>query len=481
MADLYSALLGIPSQEEYITSDPYAIGAKSVASWQMPQPTNNTEAFLMPLIQQGLTGYLTGQAKQNVAQNVYEDARELPLIKQTYALPGGEIGPMTQAQSQQADFIQSLLSGDYSGQEAPEDYNYQKAKQDIAMVQLAKKTADEKVKADAKTKDALDATMLEKFLAIPDPNGPISVGGHRYSPDLGLARAAGLKATLGRAPKEDLDPLYPSAEGQEIISGLMGEQGVAEDLSDYAVGNWNKDQFGFYEKISKDTRIGRKDSEKLKAEREKRRRETRERTISELVVADPRISTSTEDAKKIREKKRELETFLTTMKGLEKGGTLEFFGKGAVYEQIYRPAIESAIKATLRVDRLTAQEKAPLENIPPASLTKGGVISVLKNALTRRSREDFLNILEEMVEQRFYQSIGNADGLLSPYLFRQGKYSPEYMQEYMARKDINMGYLIEKFGGKEKLLRTMSEEEILQRFGFSAAQIQQRKAQLGIQ
>lgn len=171
--DLMSLLTNNGIEQQYQQADPWYQAGRGISQIQMGAPRDNTEAFLMPFLQQSLAGGLAGYGKSQANETAYQDISKM-LGGLGYndvedaglraALEGAE-GP-----------VQSM----YGQAEAPEGFTIKGAMPDIALAlsnkqaqqeaaakkaeivgELLAKSSDEALEATRKIEKAkLDATLV---------------------------------------------------------------------------------------------------------------------------------------------------------------------------------------------------------------------------------------------------------------------------------------------------------------------------------
>lgn len=141
---LLSALMGgVGDESDYLAKDPFALAGRSVGTWNMPAPKNNSEAWLMPIIQGGLMGALGGYGRSQAQQAQYGDMQSLV---QSPLLAG--------ALAQDPE-----LSAMFSGEERPDNFSSKAAKNELLLAALKQTGIDEYERKKQDTADELKAKV----------------------------------------------------------------------------------------------------------------------------------------------------------------------------------------------------------------------------------------------------------------------------------------------------------------------------------
>jgi len=149
--DLAALLAGTGSLEQaYINQDPFYQAGKGIAQIQFGAPRNNTEAFLMPFLQNTAAGGLAGYGRQNAMQTGYQDISKMlsgMSYKPTSTIAGvDESGAATQVPLQ------------YGLESAPEGFSLKTGLQDLLMANTQRQA---QIEAAAKKQEITDKLAIE--------------------------------------------------------------------------------------------------------------------------------------------------------------------------------------------------------------------------------------------------------------------------------------------------------------------------------
>lgn len=208
MADLLSALIGnLGSTNDYLAQDPFFMGGRQVASWNL-HPTTNAEAIYGPIVQGLLGGFLTGYGKDRALDAAYQDYSQNPLMASaTFTNPYSSfIGPLSEEQQQTANNFDALHQ--YGLAERPEGWTPTTGRSDLLLAALTQQNqqAVEQKKADAQAE--LAKLFAGKGLVL-TPEGVSTIPGYAEASaglagaEEGAKKAAGILAdkTAGIRPE----------------------------------------------------------------------------------------------------------------------------------------------------------------------------------------------------------------------------------------------------------------------------------------
>ncbi len=150
MTSLADILYGnIPTEADYLRDDPFYRSGLGISQIQTAPPRNNTEAFLVPFLQNAVAGGLAGYGRSNAAQSAFTDARTslAPLLSQVGA-----------AQQANPDFAVPASIAPFLSETMPEDFKIKDALQSRAMAQYQQQITQEVA---AKRQELVDKAAVE--------------------------------------------------------------------------------------------------------------------------------------------------------------------------------------------------------------------------------------------------------------------------------------------------------------------------------
>lgn len=232
MPGLYEALLGtVGNENDYLAQDPYYGAARQIASFQPTAPRNNTEAFLMPLLQTGISTALAGYGKRNALDEMYGDTRSV-----LSSMPGLSSSIMQQGAESESPASQ-LLSA-YAVEDRPEGWTAKTGKADLAKAILTAQIAQEAEAKQQAAREELAKTFAGKGMMLTPKDGITLIPG--YAQAVGATKAAELQAES--IPGLSSVPAKLQADAvKEIQAGSQLEQ----------TKNFIKDKFEEAKKVGK--------------------------------------------------------------------------------------------------------------------------------------------------------------------------------------------------------------------------------------
>lgn len=246
MADLYSVLAGLSSEEDYLARSPYYMGGAALAKSEMPAATSSTQAFLLPLLQGLGSGTLMGLGRESAADQMYLDAKNSPYGNTSDAFAMEERPEdMTSKQIQAASTLAALLQQNQQ-EEKLKQLDFQKSLipySDLAVDVAGRK---EKNKADIRTAreaqqfagSGLDPAMSDLLVKTPPALRPKVLEEQKTAEDLTLGvelidkayeNVSKLDSTLSKVPFSSSKTAFEAARAAIKSSLQANWKGVMSD------------------------------------------------------------------------------------------------------------------------------------------------------------------------------------------------------------------------------------------------------------
>lgn len=150
MVDITQLLAGsMQDENDYLAQSPYFLGGVNLAKQQVA-PRNNTEAFLLPLLQGLGSGALMGYGRKQAQDEAFKEYKSSPFL--------------------------STLSG-YQTEERPENWTPKQGKLDIYAALLANEQNQALEIEQQKAKNDLQKTLLGKGVALSPEGGVVPISG----------------------------------------------------------------------------------------------------------------------------------------------------------------------------------------------------------------------------------------------------------------------------------------------------------------
>lgn len=166
--DLASLLSGNNLDTLYRNDDPYYQAARGIAGIQTTAPRSNTEAFLLPFLQNTLAGGLAGYGKENARQTQYQDISSM-LSSMGYQ-PSSAKDPY--AMAAEAGSIANLLGSDdisssmYGQAVAPEGFSGKIGMADLLLATSQKQAEQEAAAKYQELQDKLNIESSQPYLEM---------------------------------------------------------------------------------------------------------------------------------------------------------------------------------------------------------------------------------------------------------------------------------------------------------------------------
>lgn len=218
--DLVALLTGNNNLEnQYLQNDPWFGAARGIAQTQLAAPTNNTEAFLLPFLQQSLAGGMAGYGRNSAAQSAYKDFSS--------ALKGVGYQPSPIADALAGDQIQ------YGLDEMPDNFSIKAGTPDLLLAmaqQNAKQEAAQKL-LEQKQKLELESSpeylknlgLQEKFKASGKAIGERIPGGLTQDQQLKLETDITSKLTTGTEAQKVLET---QSKAKSVLDALKKDDPI---------------------------------------------------------------------------------------------------------------------------------------------------------------------------------------------------------------------------------------------------------------
>mgnify|MGYP000913947023 FL=1 len=150
MVDITQLLAGsMQDENDYLAQSPFFLGGVNLAKQQVA-PRNNTEAFLLPLLQGLGSGVLMGYGRKEAQDEAFKEYKSSPFL--------------------------SALSG-YQTEERPENWTPRQGKLDIYAALLANEQNQALEIEQQKAKNDLQKTLLGKGVALSPEGGVVPISG----------------------------------------------------------------------------------------------------------------------------------------------------------------------------------------------------------------------------------------------------------------------------------------------------------------
>jgi hypothetical protein len=148
--DITALLTGGNMEGLYNNQDPFYNAGKAISQSQFAAPTNNTEAFLLPFLQQSLGGALGGYGRYNANQTAYSDISKM-LGGMSYP------GAVTSSVNDLGETVETPM---YGQETAPEGWSSKVGIQDLLLANAA-----QNAQIEAKAKKAEALSLLDSDMA----------------------------------------------------------------------------------------------------------------------------------------------------------------------------------------------------------------------------------------------------------------------------------------------------------------------------
>lgn len=176
MATIEELLAGqVPTENDLLADNPWYMAGRQIQGMQAPQPQNNTQALLLPMLQGLAGGSLMGYGKGQAYEAGYDQYRNNPLLK---AMVGSDtVG---------ADGTAPLIP--YASETMPEGWTPKVGKTDLLQALSAKQIAD-----DAAAKKADIQNQIEAQIAVKTDPRILEAEGLKLSADVAKEKAKNLR------------------------------------------------------------------------------------------------------------------------------------------------------------------------------------------------------------------------------------------------------------------------------------------------
>lgn len=206
---IYDALLGsVGDENSYLAQDPYYGAARQIASFQTPAARNNTEAFLLPFLQSGISTALAGYGQSNALDSMYADTRTA-----LSSIPQSSVSSLLADSGAAEDPAQQILA-QYSAEERPDSWNAKTGKLDLAKAIL---TAQATQEAEAKKQ-----TIREELGKTLAGNGLLLTQDGTIAQIPGYAEAVG---SIEQSKRGEKKADVPAA----LVGELADQKGVVDE------------------------------------------------------------------------------------------------------------------------------------------------------------------------------------------------------------------------------------------------------------
>lgn len=148
----------MPSENDVLADNPWYMAGRQIQGMQAPQAQNNTQAFLLPLIQGLAGGGLMGLGKDQAFKSAYDQYSSNPLLKAMVAPQPGVIND--EAGNPIASTISSMSP--YGNEAMPEGWTPKVGKADLLQALAAKQITDEAAAKKADFESQVDAQIRLK-------------------------------------------------------------------------------------------------------------------------------------------------------------------------------------------------------------------------------------------------------------------------------------------------------------------------------
>lgn len=175
MATIEELLAGqVPTENDLLADNPWYMAGRQIQGIQAPQPQNNTQALLLPMLQGLAGGGLMGYGKGQAYEAGYDQYRNNPLLK-----------AMVSSQPEGAD----LATIPYASETMPEGWTPKIGKTDLLQALSAKQIADE-----AAAKKADIQNQIEAKIAVETDPRMLEVQGLKVKADVEKEREKNQRA-----------------------------------------------------------------------------------------------------------------------------------------------------------------------------------------------------------------------------------------------------------------------------------------------
>jgi hypothetical protein len=176
MATIDELLAGqVPTENDLLADNPWYMAGRQIQGMQAPQPQNNTQALLLPMLQGLAGGGLMGYGKGQAYEAGYDQYRNNPLLK-------AMVGSDTVGADGQAPLIP------YASETMPENWTPKIGKTDLLQALSAKQIMDEAAAKKADFESQVDAQIRLKT----DPR-ILEAEGMKLSADIQKDKAKNLR------------------------------------------------------------------------------------------------------------------------------------------------------------------------------------------------------------------------------------------------------------------------------------------------
>jgi hypothetical protein len=233
--DLASLLSGNNLDTLYRNDDPYYQAARGIAGIQTTAPRSNTEAFLLPFLQNTLAGGLAGYGKENARQTQYQDISSM-LGSMGYQ-PSSAKDPY--AMAAEAGSIANLLGSDdisssmYGQAVAPEGFSGKIGMADLLLATSQKQAEQEAAAKYQELQDKLNIESSQPYLemirkqeeakASGKSSGERVIGGLTTDQQLKLETDITTKLSTGNEAQKVLET---QAKAKQVLEALKKDDPI---------------------------------------------------------------------------------------------------------------------------------------------------------------------------------------------------------------------------------------------------------------
>jgi len=137
-------------EQQYLAQDPWFGAARNVAQTQYAPPRNDAEAFLLPFLQNSISGVMAGYGRENARNTAYQDISKM--------LGGTSYKPSSLVKQLGPDGIETEVPLQYGLEEAPEGFSIKTGLQDLLLANSAQQA---QIEAAAKAQELKDKLAIE--------------------------------------------------------------------------------------------------------------------------------------------------------------------------------------------------------------------------------------------------------------------------------------------------------------------------------
>lgn len=239
MTSIYDFLLADTLKKDYYADDPFYSTGRNILQIQAPAARNNTEAFLMPFLQNIIGGTLVGYGKSQAEDAAFQAAKESPYIAPFLKEQSEFIGPRS---PEEMAALEANPLYKYLAEEAPENFTPEVAKLDTVQGILQKQNIEEYLQKQKERKEELGLKMAEKaFEKGLNYSDTVIQGEANLEAAKAAAKLKGESVAFGYNPKqeEEMDKLRKEFSGLPEVknfaavekAGKIITQAVADDSS----------------------------------------------------------------------------------------------------------------------------------------------------------------------------------------------------------------------------------------------------------